>query len=128
MAYGSVNVGSEKVDKNAYVTSEKVGVAGGIATLDANGKLTASQRPDVDCYTQAQTDEKISDAVLAHNEDETAHGDIRSAIDAVSAAVQAIELKYGTSITENAFTVSFGSLDGLVVTGVWNESQARIEF
>ena len=128
MAYGPVNVGSEKIDKNSFVTSDKVGVAGGVATLNANGVLTASQMPEIDKYTQAETDEKISDAVLEHNTDETAHGDIRSAIDAVSAAVQAIELKYGTSITENAFTVSFGSLDGLIVTGVWNESQARIEF
>lgn len=128
MAYGSVNVGSERVDKDAFVKSEKVGIPGGVATLDANGKLTASQRPIIDCYTQVQADEKISDAVFAHNEYETAHGDIRSTIEAVSVAVQAIELKYGTSITKNAFTASFGSLDGLIVTGVWNESQARIEF
>lgn len=31
------------------------------------------------------------------------------------------------NITANAFNVSFNSLDGLTVTGVWNTTQNRIE-
>lgn len=128
MALGTVNVGQSQVDGSNYLTQEQVGVSGGLATLDANGKLTASQRPDVDCYTQDQTDEKISDAVAAHNSDAAAHPEIRSSIDALEASVKALELKYGTDVTENAFTVSFGTLDDVTVTGVWNADQARIEF
>lgn len=128
MAYGTVNVGAKSFNENSFIKNDKKGVPLGVATLDANGKLTASQRPDVDCYTKSKTDEKISDAVYAHNADSSAHGDIRSAVDAMNAALRTLELKYGTSITENTFTVSFGSLDGLTVTGVWNEAQARIEF
>lgn len=30
-------------------------------------------------------------------------------------------------ITSNAFNVSFNSLDGLIVTGVWNKTQNRVE-
>ena len=30
-------------------------------------------------------------------------------------------------ITANPFNISFASLDGLTVTGVWNEAQTRIE-
>ena len=33
-----------------------------------------------------------------------------------------------TNITGNAFTVTFASLVGLVVTGVWNETYQRVEF
>ncbi len=128
MAYGSVNVGSKTVDESLFIKNNKKGVPLGVATLDANGKLTASQRPDVDCYTKSKTDEKIGDAIYNHNTDSAAHGDIRSAVDAMNAALRTIELKYGTSITENTFTVSFGSLEGVTVTGVWNETQARIEF
>ncbi len=128
MAYGTVNVGSKTVDESLFIKNNKKGVPLGVATLDANGKLTASQRPDVDCYTKSKTDEKISGTVYNHNTDSAAHGDIRSALDAMSAALRTLELKYGTSITENTFTVSFGSLDGVTVTGVWNEAQARIEF
>ena len=62
MALGIVNVGQAQAENNNYLTNEQVGVAGGLATLDGNGKLTESQRPEVDAYTQAQTDTKISDA------------------------------------------------------------------
>jgi hypothetical protein len=42
--------------------------------------------------------------------------------------VQAVELKYGTDVTENAFTVSFANLNDVSVTGVWNADLGRIEF
>ena len=38
------------------------------------------------------------------------------------------ELKYDTNVTGNSWSVAFTSLSGVVVTGVWNESQGRIEF
>lgn len=36
--------------------------------------------------------------------------------------------KYDTNVTGNSWSVAFTSLSGVVVTGVWNESQGRIEF
>ena len=114
MAYGTVNVGQAQTDDSKYLTTEQVGTPSGLATLDANGKLTASQRPDVD--------------VAAHNENASAHGDIRASIAAVDAAVKAIELKYGTEITKNPFSVGFTDLSAVNVTGVWNASLGRIEF
>ena len=41
---------------------------------------------------------------------------------------EAIELKFSTNVTKNPFSATFGSLDGLTVTGVWNAEQARVEF
>lgn len=128
MAYGSFNAGPGKAPDEDVVRTNQIGVPGGIATLDADGHLTESQRPTVDAYTKAQTDQKISSAVDAHNSAENAHGDIRASVAAMKASVKAIELKFGTNVTKNPFSATFGSLDGLTVTGVWNAEQARVEF
>lgn len=128
MAYGTVNVGQAQADDSKYITTEQVGTPGGLATLDASGKLTASQRPDIDAYTKQQTDDIVDQDIAAHNSDASAHGDIRASVASVEAAVKAIELKYGTDITKNPFSVGFTTLDAVTVTGVWNASLGRIEF
>ena len=128
MAYGSFNAGPGKAPDEDVVRTNQIGVPGGIATLDADGHLTESQRPTADAYTKAQTDQKISSAVDAHNSTENAHGDIRASVAAMNASIKAIELKFGTNVTKNPFSATFGSLDGLTVTGVWNAEQARVEF
>ena len=128
MAYGSFNAGPGKAPDEDVVRTNQIGVPGGIATLDADGHLTESQRPTVDAYTKAQTDQKISSAVDAHNSAENAHGDIRASVAAMNASIKAIELKFSTNVTKNPFSATFGSLDGLTVTGVWNAEQARVEF
>lgn len=128
MAYGSFNAGPGKAPDEDVVRTNQIGVPGGIATLDADGHLTESQRPTADAYTKAQTDQKISSAVDAHNSAENAHGDIRASVAAMNASIKTIELKFGTNVTKNPFSATFGSLDGLTVTGVWNAEQARVEF
>ena len=128
MAYGSFNAGPGKAPDEDVVRTNQIGVPGGIATLDADGHLTESQRPTVDAYTKAQTDQKISSAVDAHNSAENAHGDIHASVAAMNASIKAIELKFGTNVTKNPFSATFGSLDGLIVTGAWNAEQARVEF
>lgn len=129
MALGTVNVGTPGVgDDSSFVKNSQIGVPGGIATLDADGHLTESQRPAVDAYTKAETDQHISAAVDTHNSADTAHGDIRASMAAMNANIKAIELKFSTNVTKNPFSATFGSLDGLTVTGVWNVEQARVEF
>ena len=128
MAYGSFNAGPGKAPDEDVVRTNQIGVPGGVATLDADGKLSESQRPTVDAYTKAQTDQNISTAVDAHNSADTAHGDIRASVAAMNASIKAIELKFGTNVTKNPFSATFGSLDGLTVTGAWNAEQARVEF
>lgn len=111
-----------------YLRQEEKGAPGGMATLDAEGKLSESQRPAVDAYTRSQTDQKISAAVNTHNASDAAHSDIRASVAAVNANLHALELKFITNITKNPFSATFGSLDGVTVTGVWNDRLARIEF
>ena len=98
------------------------------ATLDADVPLTESLRPALDAYTTADTDQLISAAADNHNGAENAHSDIRASVAAMNASIKAIELKFGTNVTKNPFSATFGSLDGLTVTGVWNAEQARVEF
>lgn len=128
MAFGSVNVGQAKADDSKYIGSDRVGVPLGLATLGADGKVTKSQMPEIDAYTKQQTDALIDGDVAAHNEDTSAHGDIRAAVSAVEASVKALELKYGTDITGNPFSVDFVALDDVIVSGVWNAALGRIEF
>lgn len=128
MAYGSFNAGPGKAPDEDVVHTNQIGVPGGVATLDADGKLSESQRPEVDAYTKAETDQRISAAMDAHNGAENAHSDIRASVAAMNASIKAIELKFGTNVTKNPFSATFGSLDGLTVTGVWNAEQARVEF
>ena len=40
MGFGTVNVGQAQAENNNYLTNEQVGVAGGLATLGGDGKLT----------------------------------------------------------------------------------------
>lgn len=128
MAYGSFNAGPGKAPDEDVVRTNQIGVPGGVATLDADGKLSESQRPTADAYTKAQTNQNISTAVDAHNSADTAHGDIRASVAAMRGSINAIELKFGTNVTKNPFSATFSSLDGLTVTGVWNAEQARVEF
>ena len=130
MAYGNVHVAVPGVstDESSYLKAEQAGAPGGVATLDADGKLSESQRPTVDAYTKAQTDQNISTAVDAHNSADTAHGDIRASVAAMRGSINAIELKFGTNVTKNPFSATFSSLDGLTVAGAWNADQARVEF
>ena len=42
--------------------------------------------------------------------------------------IDILQLKIATNVTANPFSVTFESLDGLTVAGVWNADLARIEF
>ena len=128
MAYGGFNAGTGKAPDEDVLRTDQLGAPGGAATLDADGKLSESQRPEVDAYTKAQTEERISAAVADHNVSYTAHSDIRATNAKLRAEIDLLKLKYDTSISKNPFTVTFDSLDGAIVTGVWNDTLARVEF
>lgn len=51
-----------------------------------------------------------------------------SALDTLTQRVEALELKYNTAVTQNAFTADLSTLNNLTASGTWNAGQARIEF
>ena len=70
----------------------------------------------------------ITDAVEAHDNAADVHPELQNTVGGIDARLAVLELKYGTNITGNSFTVTFAALTGLVVTGVWNETYQRVEF
>jgi len=88
--------------------------------------LNSVQQGDV--YTKPETDALVEDAVTEHNNDAEAHPATQVAVSGLDSRLASLELKYGTNVTGNSFEVTFANLTGLVVTGVWNEPYARIEF
>jgi phage-related tail fiber protein len=81
-----------------------------------------------DFYTKAQTDQLITDAVYTHDLSATAHGGIRAGMAGLDSRVTNLETMMGGGISTNPFSVTFTSLAGVNVTGVWNQTQGRIDF
>lgn len=79
-------------------------------------------------YTKDETDDLVNDAVYAHDTDADAHGDVRAGVAGLDSRVSALEVIVGGGISTNPFNVTFLSLSGVTVTGVWNKTQGRIEF
>ena len=124
----------DSVVKNGWLDAETYGKAARkawiqlVSYLNADGELTESQRWEIDAYTKAQADQNTADAVSAHNSSPTAHPAILARLAEVETEVEAINLKFGTEVNGNPFTVTFVTLDDVTVSGVWNQAQARIEF
>ena len=66
--------------------------------------------------------------IAEHNADPDAHPAILNQISTVDSRLSLLELMYNTDVSGNPFTVTFETLTGLVVSGVWNTTQKRIEF
>ena len=81
-----------------------------------------------DVYTKPEVNALVEDAVDEHNSSDTAHASIRVDLTGLDSRLKTLELKYGTNVTGSSFEVTFVTLDGLTVTGVWNEELGRIEF
>ncbi len=66
--------------------------------------------------------------IAEHNNDPKAHPHILAGLEDFDARLSLIELQYGTDVNGNPFIVTFETLDGVNVQGVWNEPGRRIEF
>lgn len=71
---------------------------------------------------------KLLPLIQAHNIDPDAHAGLARRIQTVESDIARLRLQVGTGITTNAFSVTFDSLDGLEVEGVWNRDRAQIAF
>ena len=107
-------------------TSETMGTVGQHYVNTTTGQEFACTKVDDDEYTWILLD--ASDAISAHNIDRDAHGDIRAGIAALDSRTTNLEMIIGGGIATNPFSITFTTLDGVDVTGVWNNVQGRIEF
>lgn len=66
--------------------------------------------------------------ISVHNLQPEAHPYLQSLLSEMDARLALLELMYNTDVNGNPFSVTFGTLTGATVTGVWNQPQKRIEF
>lgn len=66
--------------------------------------------------------------ISEHNLEPEAHPFLNGLFAGLDARLALLELMYNTSISGNPFSVTFGTLTGIAVTGVWNQPQKQIEF
>lgn len=88
----------------------------------------AIEEHNTDPASHADIRQAIPEAVAAHNTASDVHPELQTTMSGIDARLAVLELKYGTNVTGNSFTVTFASLAGLLVTGVWNETYQRVEF
>lgn len=70
----------------------------------------------------------FEDEIKKHNESEESHPKILEKLREFSGRLALVELAASDEITANPFSVTFGDLDGIKADGLWNDTQARIEF
>lgn len=121
---------NEPITSREYPVS--IGVAEGVDVVlgyMASAYMTAE---DVEAYCEAALLPPLLDRaqtlIDVHDNHPDAHAHLRGLISGVDARLSLLELMYNTDVSGNPFTVTFESLEGTSVTGVWNAAQARIEF
>jgi len=103
-------------------------VTASLDTVSPEDLERAISEHNTDPASHADIRQAITDTVDGHNTNGEAHPDVRVALNGLDSRLAVLELKYGTNVTGNSFDVTFTTLTGVVVTGVWNEAYARIEF
>lgn len=109
-----------------------IGVAEGVeVVLDymASAYMTAE---DVEVYcTTTILPMLLAEAqrlIDEHNADPEPHPYLQGLISGIDFRLSLLELMYNTDVSGNQFTVTFESLEGAAVAGVWNETLKRVEF
>lgn len=72
--------------------------------------------------------EDVKALIAEHDDDPEAHHDIQNTVQDIDARLALLELMYNTDVTGNPFTVTFETLDGVVLDGTWNTVAKRVEF
>lgn len=112
-------VGSNDADLSAYVTQDYVAKADDALITEIFNTLTASDEKYIGTANLAKFWELIKPLIASND----------SAINDLSARVELLELcVMNGEIEGNPFYVTFESLDGVTVSGVWNADNNRIDF
>ncbi len=72
--------------------------------------------------------ESVDEAIAEHNTDTSAHTDIRKLITSLTVTEQLRWASLVANVSGESYSEDFSTLDGLSVTGIWNETEGRIEF
>ena len=107
--------------------------SGAFGHFECNNRLFVKNKDgSIDEYPEAkELDEQqnaFNAAIAAHNTSEISHSDMRIGISGFDSRIANLESIVSGGIATNPFSVSFDTLTGLTVTGVWNQDLERIEF
>lgn len=121
--------------------AKKYGFSPKVSCYEGYVRIRASEKPEIplSAYVQVtflfatnrvhfNSGDNGGESVEEHNNDPESHPDIRKHLNELDGRLKALENKETDEDGANSFTVTFGNLDGLSVTGVWNESNARLCF
>lgn len=122
--------GEYAIDVRRFPITFRIGENRGITAL-YNTELWMTEEDVYNYYItvlQPITEELIRRLIREHNEDKTAHPDMRKILDSLSGRMRLLELQLNTNVKDNRFLVTFETLDDVTLTGAWNQSLARVEF
>ena len=72
--------------------------------------------------------EEVKALIQEHDDDSDAHHSIQNTVSSIDARLALLELLFNTQVTGNPFTVTFETLDGVNLEGVWNFKSKRVDF
>lgn len=72
--------------------------------------------------------EEAQKLIDKHDNDANAHFSIQNLVTSMNARLSLLELLLNTNVDGNPFKVTFESLDGVHVEGVWNAGRERVDF
>ena len=72
--------------------------------------------------------EEAQKLIDKHDNDANAHFSIQNLVTSMNARLSLLELLFNTNVDGNPFKVTFESLDGVHVEGVWNAGAKRVDF
>lgn len=118
----------------ANATDKTLTIEGVPADSKTVGDALSDRYTKSEVYTRTEVNQQIANASVETDKTLTVSGAAAdaaatgNAVTALNAEVRYLKLKVSTDVTKNPFTVSFGTLDDVTMTGVWNTADARIEF
>ncbi len=85
---------------------------------------------DLDAYYKKdEATQDIRSAISGHDTSPDAHGSMRASMAAIEGRLASIhKVISGDGISKNLFQATFATLDGVTVSGIWNQAQGRLEF
>lgn len=111
-------VGGAEADLSAYATTESVAKAGTALITSIFNTQESSSEKYVGTGNLATFWALVKPLI----------GNNSANISDLTSRVELLELICSGDVSGNPFTVTFASLDGITVTGVWNTSDAQIEY
>lgn len=113
-----------------------------VSVLDDAVRISALYLPEIPIQVEIQigisfatdsvhikTDQSPNgETISEHNVNPTAHPDIRDAINKLKGEIAALKVAVGGEITGNAFSVTFGDLDGVIADGIFRPIEGQLAF